>query len=305
VAPRSARMTLRIAAGLAFVATACVGPDAFYRYGAVTPPDDGGGAGGATASGAGGSAATGTGGHGGGTPAQGGSTGQGGRGGGGGAVVTGGAGGAPATGQGGSTGAAGSGGGTPGASGTVLFMDDFESGTATNWFSSLASDWSVVADGTTKVYLENGPSVSSSTLHATSRGDASWGDLSIEVKIKPLTFPGSSSSYFAGACVRFSSLNDYYCAVIRSDQRFGIRIRSTAGSGTSLVTAPSSQVVALNAWHTVKLVVQGQMLTATVDGGTPLTSPVTDTAQILAHGAAALVTVNGTAEFDDVIVSVP
>jgi hypothetical protein len=275
----------------------CVGPDPIFRFGGDQTDDAGSptGAGGSSpTTGAGGSSPT---------------TGAGGS-------PTTGAGGSPATGHGGSggtstTGAGGAGGssttgaggtvGPGGAPGTVLLMDDFESGNKVGWISNVSGEWGIVMDGTTNVYkVTPAAGGSTSALHAVAAGDVGWTNIAVQAKVKVLSAGGSSSSYFAGPCVRFASPQNYYCAVIRSDGRFSIRARIN-DSGTSLVTSASSAgTLAMNTWYTVKIAVNGANLTASVNGTTFM---IMATDASIATGGVALVSVNETAEFDDVVVT--
>ena len=84
-------------------------------------------------------------------------------------------------------------------SGMMLLSEDFEDGAANGWVSPVPADWSVVDDGG-KVYKQS-VSQGNSTVHLSAAGDASWTNVVIEARVKPL-IGGSSSSYFAGVCAR-------------------------------------------------------------------------------------------------------
>jgi hypothetical protein len=277
----TALAVLGLAVGLG---AGCVGPDPIFRFQVMTGDDAGSGSGngGSSPTGAGGS--TGAGGVNG--------TGHGGSG-----PVTG----AGGSGKGGSGGgAAGAGGGAPGgAPGTVLLMDDFEGNGTAMWAANVSSEWSIVTDGTTHVEEVMGQSGNSSP-HANAAGIVSWTDVAVEAKVKVVSFGSSSTSYFAGPCVRFASLDNYYCAAVRSDGKLAIRARLN-GSGTSLATAPSSVTVTTGTWYTVKIVAKGTTITVFLNG----TQQITTTDSTIPAGGIALTAYNGVAEFDDVVATVP
>jgi hypothetical protein len=280
----------------------CIGPDPVFRFGGQTEDAGSTGSGGSSSTtGAGGSSST-TGAGGSSSTTGGGGSSSTGRGGAGGSSITGGggrggSGGSPITGGGGAGGTVGPG----GAPGTVLLMDDFESGNKVGWIANVASEWSIVMDGTTNVYKVNGMGGSStSSLHAAAAGNVAWTNIAIEAKVKVLTAGCTSSSCFAGPCVRFANPQNYYCAVIRGDGRFGIRARLN-DSGTSLVASTSSAgTLALNTWYTVKIAINGPNMMANVNGSTFM---ITATDSTIAAGGVALIAIDDTAEFDDVLVT--
>ncbi len=192
-------------------------------------------------------------------------------------------------------------GGLPG--GMMLLSEDFEDGTANGWNATVASDWSVVDDGT-KVYKE-GVSQGNSTVHLTAGGDVGWSNVIVEARVKP-SFGGSSSSYFAGVCARLKDVDDFYCAALRSDGKFGIRAR-IGGNGTNLSNAINVTPTAISSdkWYTVKLKVQGSAIEGSVVGpaGETATAAVTD--YQITNGGVGLAAVGMSAEFDDVKVTTP
>jgi hypothetical protein len=185
----------------------------------------------------------------------------------------------------------------------MLLSEDFEDGMANGWNSVVATDWSIVDDGS-KVYKQ-GVSEGNSTVHLAAAGDVAWTNVVIEAKVKPM-FSGSSSSYFAGVCARLKDADNFYCAALRSDGKFGIRAR-IGGSGTNLGNAinVTPTAIASNKWYTVKLKVQGGSLEASVTGpaGETATSNVSDCQ--IANGGVGLAAAGMSAEFDDIKVTTP
>ena len=191
-----------------------------------------------------------------------------------------------AAGSAGSAGAAGSGGG-----GALLFSDDFETGAAKSWTTS-GGTWAVTQDGS-HVYAQQASGTGSSVL-LSAAGSTTWTDQIIEVRVKVLSFGGSSSSYFAAIYGRFTGA-DYYALVLRSDGKLAIRKdKSTLGS------AVDAGIVA-GTWYTLRFEIVGTTLKAYVDG--VLKDSETDAT--LSAGGIALGTINATAEFDDVRVTSP
>jgi hypothetical protein len=188
-------------------------------------------------------------------------------------------------------------------SGMMLLSEDFEDGTANGWISPVATEWSVVDDGG-KVYKQS-VSQGNSTVHVTSAGDVGWTNVVIEARVKP-SFGGSSSSYFAGVCARLKDADNFYCAALRSDGKFGIRAR-IGGSATNLGNAinVTPTAIASDKWYTVKLKIQGGTIEASVLGpaGETATAPATDCQ--IANGGVGLAAAGMAAEFDDVKVTTP
>ncbi len=199
---------------------------------------------------------------------------------------------------GGSAGNGGSGGtataGVGGASG-VLFSDDFETSNADGWFPSVSADWSVVTDGS-MVYKQ---STLIDELRVNATGDSHWTDLSIELKVKPLSFGANSSADQIGIYARYWDLSNWYALTLRGDGRIALR-RRVNGSNNQ-VGDSANAMIAAGTWYTIKFEVIGATLNAYVDG----VLLVTATDASLATGGIGLGGLNYTAEFDDVVVKIP
>jgi hypothetical protein len=285
---------------------------------------DSGGTGGASGAGgaAGSSGGAGQGGSTGGNRGGGGSSGTGGsagNGGSGGSSGSGGSGGGSGGSSPGTGGSAGTGGTTGacmappfdgGAPGSTLLSDDFEDGNADGWLNSQTSStgvprWGVsLSDAGSLSYSETG--TLTSTIYVAVNGSRVWTDVSIEAKVRILSIGGSSSSNFAGVCARFSDLDNFYCAALRTDGRVGFRSR-VGGSSTTLGSAITvAPPVGVNVWYTIRLVVRGTTLNAYYNGSTtPVDTYAILPSECIASGGVALAVSNVTAEFDDVKVTVP
>lgn len=260
----------------------------------------------------------------GGAPATGGSVGDGGQvtaggvpgtdGGAGGAPEEGGAGGEPATGGvGGATGGAPTGGQAPmGGSGGVtggsapvggtstggmdpgvLFSDDFEDG-AGAW--TTGSGWSVVVDGS-NVYQQ---ASASSSIRASAAGDVGWTDVRFEARVKVLEFTTGSSSNVAALFARYGSTTRYYAVVLIEDGRIAIRKRCCGSSQTTLGT-PVNRSITTDTWYDLGIEVEGTTIRALLNGSVVIESNDSD----IDAGRIALGTVNTSAVFDDVVVTLP
>ena len=178
-----------------------------------------------------------------------------------------------------------------GGQGAQLFSDDFEDGNADGW-TVAGGTWAIVKDGS-QVYAQQATGTSSNVL-LSANGSTAWTDQVIEVKLKVLAFGGQSTSYFAAIYARYNG-TDYYALTLREDGHLAIRKdKATLGN------AVDAGIVA-GTWYTVRFEVVGASLKAYVNG--VLEDSETDSS--LTSGGIALSTVNATAEFDDVKVTLP
>jgi len=279
----------------------CLSTDGYYRYqdggpsgaaGDGTPGTAGSGGGSAGTAGSGGdtagvagNTATGTAGRGGttGTAGRGGTTGTAGRGG-----TTG------TAGRGGTTGAAGS------IGGSVLFSDDFETGTDGWDFTLTAAPPAVVMDGSKVLNISE--TAGDQALGAV--GSPSWTNFSVEAKVKVTAFTGTSSSDGVAICARLSGAEVfYYFAIQANDMKGKIKINN---SGNSSLSSSFDAGFVMNTWITMRLDVQGNTLTAYVNGIMRSTFTVTDSGQMLTMGGTGFMVQRANALFDDIVVrSIP
>jgi hypothetical protein len=298
-----------LAGSLALASVACVSPDVFLRDAGDQPGGEGGGpgtgggigsgsggsSGSAGSNGAGGKTTTGTGGH-----------------------VTTGAGGSVVTGAGGSV-VTGSGGrpGTAGASGGVLFMDGFETGTVGDRYfwdapnmtnlnpsSTPCGDWAVVLDGTTTNHMFSQRATCSGPSWAAG-GDSGWADMRIQAKVK---FPaGSTTSTRIMLGVRFASDRDQLYIEYTNDGKLKIRQKVAAGGAPSDVSNTTKVAVTNDTWVTVGLSVSGSTINAYL-GADPSAPPVITAvaaSTAMPKGGIAFGTTGGPASFDDILVTTP
>src|SRR4051812_31184743 len=113
-------------------------------------------------------------------------------------------------------------GGSPDTAGTVLFSDDFESGNTDNWAPTTLGDWSVVSSGGSQVYKQG---TKGDALRLSSAGDRKWTNVSVQARVKVITFGGTSSSELAAIYARFGALDNYYYAALRADGKVSLKAR--------------------------------------------------------------------------------
>ena len=218
------------------------------------------------------------------------------------AVADGGAGGATGAGGTGAGGAGGADAGTGGAGGgTVLFFEDFETGAAARWTPSVATDWTVVPDGSL-VYKE-GTATSDDTWRTSAAGDPTWTDVEVEARVKWL--PSATTLPLVAICARYQGPTDFYWAGIgaASSVPGSVYIRRRTGT-TSVRLIEMAANVTSGVWYTIKLRIVGSTLTLFVDGVQMLT--VQDTMNppaAYAAGKIGVASYDAAAEFDDVRVT--
>jgi hypothetical protein len=285
-----------LAAGLALASAACVSPDVFLRDGGDQPGSEGGGSGTAGATGTGGSGngtagANGTGGH-----------------------TTTGAGGTVVTGTGGRTGTA----GATGSGGAIVtgptanLMDGFETGDVTQrWIAPQSSDstpcgtWAVVADGATNhVYSQTSTACTSSNPSWAAGGSTEWVDMRLQVRVRFDASATTSTKITIG--VRYNDPKDVYFIEYTNDGRIKIRERTTSSTTDVASNASNARIPVPNGtWSTIGLGIKGTTISAYL-GTDPTAAPVlTGTAAGQVKGGIAIGVADGTASFDDVLVTPP
>lgn len=289
-----------LAAGLALAGVACVSPDVFIRDGGDQPGAEGGAGGGPTTS-AGGS-----------TGSTGGSNGAGGRvtTGAGGAVVTG-SGGRTTTSSGGATGSGGSGGSI-----AANFMDGFENNDiAMHWGAPQSADtppcgtWSVIPEttgSTNHVYSQTSTACTSSNATYAAGGIVLWTDMRLQVRVK--FGPDATSNTKIIIAVRYNGPKDLYWLEYTLDGNVKVRTRTTSGSSTDVGSGiPSKMRVPVTAgtWVTLGLGISGTTISAYLGADRTAAPVVTGAAAGQVSGGIALGVLQGTAAFDDVLVTPP
>jgi hypothetical protein len=175
-----------------------------------------------------------------------------------------------------------------------LFFDDFETGNANNWKPSTQGDWSVVTADATHVYKQG---ANSTMLRLSSAGDSAWTNVAIKARVKVLSYGGANAADLVGIYARFTDLDNYYYAALRSDGRVALKKR-VAGVESALGAAVDIGISA-NVWYTVLFAVEDSKLSVSVAGG--LVQTALDSS--LTAGAIAVGGSNATVLFDDVEVT--
>jgi hypothetical protein len=180
----------------------------------------------------------------------------------------------------------------------VLFMDDFEAGLTGKWDFGSAVAPTLTMDGTKVLPLAE----TAGDQKLAAAGMASWTNYSVEVKVKVLSFTGTSSSDGVAICARLTSVDSFYYLLLSgSSDTKALKIKINNGSNSSLSSSLDSTGFAVNTWVTLRLDVQGPTLTAYLNGTIKGTYTATGT-DILPMGGIALMVQRTSAEFDDVIV---
>jgi hypothetical protein len=288
-----------------FCVGSCLSTEGYYRFQDGGATGSGGATGTAGNSGAGGGGASGSAGTGGaGATAGSIATGRGGTTGSAGTTGAAGRGGTTGTaGRGGTTGTAGTGGngGTTGGggSGAVLFMEDFEAGiSSAKWDFGVAGPPPIIMDGSKVVNVIE--TAGDQKLGAA--GMSNWTNYSVEAKVKVLSFSGTSSSDGVAICARLTSVDSFYYLLISPSDTKALKIKLNNGSNTSLSSSLDSTGFAVNTWVTLRLDVQGNTLTAYLNGTIRGTYTAVDADKILPMGGIALMVQRANAVFDDVTV---
>ena len=179
-------------------------------------------------------------------------------------------------------------------SGQLLFFDDFESGNADKWTPTTQGDWSVLSADGTQAYRQG---TKSTMLRLSSAGDKQWTNVAVRARVKVLSFGGTNAADLVGLYARFTDLDNYYYAALRSDGRVAMKAR-IAGSESPLGAAVDIGISA-NVWYTVLFQVDDSKLSVSVAGG--LVQTAMDSS--LTTGAIAVGGSNATVLFDDIEVT--
>ncbi|GAA2897520.1 hypothetical protein Acy02nite_65030 [Actinoplanes cyaneus] len=169
---------------------------------------------------------------------------------------------------------------------STTFSDDFENGTSA--WSKSGGTWSVVTDGS-KVYSQ---SKADSELSRVFAGDTSWGDYSVQAKVKGVTF---GSGGLAGVAARAGSSSTMYRLALLGTGK--AELQAVKGSTVSVLA--SAPVSGTTTWHTLRIDASGSTIKGFLDG----TAIGSGTGTLPGTGRIGLVTAKASAEFDDVAVT--
>jgi hypothetical protein len=196
------------------------------------------------------------------------------------------------------TGRGGSGSGTGGtaASGTTLFMDNFETGNPlTSWLSgdkeAGQGTWSVATDGS-KVFQGV---ASSGDFTIQVNGDTRWTDYSVEADLKVT----SGSGYEVAIYGRFTTFESFY--IMMMDDVGQVQVRRRLNGSTTTLGAkwkPATEP-AIGTKFRFKLEFRGTTINAYVDGVMRVSTSDT----MLPSGGIGIGVSQGTAQFDNVVVT--
>ena len=176
------------------------------------------------------------------------------------------------------------------------FFDDFESGTASKWTTTLGT-WAVVDDGS-KAYDQ---SLQENKLQIAIANGTCFVDQVIDARVKVVGFKGQSNSYVAAVFGRVLSPTTHYLLALGSDGKLALRkrVNSTSTGATAIGTA-AALTISEGTWYDVHFEIIGTSLKGCVG-----VVCVTGTDSSIAAGGVAVGTVNTSARFDDVRVMLP
>ncbi len=182
------------------------------------------------------------------------------------------------------------------ASSMDLFFDDFESGSAARWTTTLGT-WTIATDDS-KAYEQ---SLQENKLQISIANGVCAADQLIDARIKVVGFKGQSNSYVAALFGRVVNPSTHYLLALGSDNKLVLRkrINSTSTGATAIGTA-KTLTVNEGQWYDVHFELIGASLKGCVGDVC-----VTGTDSGIAAGAVGVGTVNTSARFDDVRVTAP
>ncbi len=171
-------------------------------------------------------------------------------------------------------------------SGSVLFTDNFESGSFASWTATQGA-WSVVTDGTKAL-----AQTSTSAEGRISAGSSAWTNYSVKADIKVDNY----NSNRVQLCGRYLDGNNYYAVSLYKGTT--LEIRKKVNGSSSTITS-KTLAIATGAYHTVELEMIGSNIKVYVDGALQLST----TESTLTAGAIGLVPIKAVAKFDNIVVT--
>src|SRR5215813_9553382 len=171
---------------------------------------------------------------------------------------------------------------------TQLFSDDFQDGNDSGWAKS-SGTWAVVTDGSL-AYRQSGTSADSNARN----GSPSWTNISVQARVKPISFNGADR--YVGVMTRVVNSNHYYFLALQNGNR--LLIGKRAGS-TPIILATKSFTFSTGTFFTLRLDANGSSLTGFVNGTQQLTASDSEFTAGIIGGA----TFFASASFDDFLVT--
>ena len=173
------------------------------------------------------------------------------------------------------------------AEGAELLTEDFEDGTADGW-EAVSGEWQVIDENGNKVY---------NTVAGTNRsvvGESTWDNYTVEAKMMVSEWSNPSTQR-VGFYGRYQDNDNNYQIVYEAGQ-FRVR-RQTDGKFSNLVNKEFT--LETGKWYTLKAELAGTSIKLYVDGVEMLA--VED--DVYSAGKAGLIVRNGTAVFDDIVIT--
>src|SRR5262249_426057 len=171
---------------------------------------------------------------------------------------------------------------------TKLFSDDFQDGNDSGWAKS-SGTWAVVTDGSL-AYRQSGTSADSNARN----GSPSWTNISVQARVKPISFNGADR--YVGVMTRVVNSNHYYFLALQNGNR--LLIGKRAGT-TPIILPTNSFTFSTGTFSTLRLDANGSSLTGFVNGTQQLTASDSEFTAGIIGGA----TFFASASFDDFLVT--
>ncbi len=173
----------------------------------------------------------------------------------------------------------------------AIRQDNFESGNAASWSTLAGSQFSVVANGSNRIYRQ-----SSSTGDARALlGNTNWTNQAIEADVTPTAFDGNDR--WVGLVTRYQDTQNYFYVTLRSSG--SVQLKSMrAGVFSTIASAPIP--VTVNRRYRLRLESVGSAHRVYVDGALLLDA---DDAGAPHQGSAGINMYRARADFDNVVVT--
>lgn len=179
--------------------------------------------------------------------------------------------------------------------GTVVFCDDFESGTI-QW-QEVDRVWVPSNDGSGVITSVDSPENPGEARVATLGG--TWSDMTISGRVKVNSMVGGRRIYLAG---RFQDANNWYGAALYNAKPRRVQLRKkVAGSSSDIPDATAEFAFEDNVWYDIRFELSGSELSMSVDG-IEVVRGVDDS---FSSGRVALLADRSVVSWDDIVVTVP
>jgi hypothetical protein len=170
-------------------------------------------------------------------------------------------------------------------------LENFESGNGANWTTIAGSQFSVVANGTNRIYRQSSSAGEARAI----LNSTNWTNQSIEAEVTPTGFDGNDR--FVGLVTRYQNAQNYFYVTLRSSGSVQLK-RMRAGVFTTI--ASTAFPVAVNQRYRLRLESIGSVHRVDVNGALLLDA---DDSGAPHYGNAGLTMNRARADFDNVIVT--